>query len=212
MKKVFSIFLILLFLLSIVLAQTPTTNNQTQNNISKEKIKNIIKNPTTKIDEKLEEEIQIPQGLQTVSRIIFGIKSEKPISFATFIILIAFWIFIVLLIANIIKVSGFLSMKGFLKWLFSAIFTTLLSSTGATIQIAQFWSGLGSIIPFVKESSTFALIISGIIFAIIAFIILKIFDKFNKQIEEENALDTGRKVSLGILKLKKEGESVSKPN
>ena len=59
----------------------------------------------TKTTQTLEQTVNIPENLQIVARIIFGISGE--ISLQIFIVLIAIWIMLLVVITNILKITPF---------------------------------------------------------------------------------------------------------
>ncbi|MEK6936316.1 MAG: hypothetical protein AABW67_06010 [Nanoarchaeota archaeon] len=145
----------------------------------------------TKTTQTLEQTVNIPENLQIVARIIFGISGE--ISLQIFIVLIAIWIMLLVVITNILKITPFF--KGeIIPWIGGFIITLLIALTGTIRSLAVLFFNLGNVFKFLEEWP-----IIGVVFALIiaigalwmASIILKII---GNKIGLEDAGQKGRKI------------------
>ncbi len=179
-RGLFGILIITILLSSIVLAQTNSTN-----------ITGIdIKSSTSKLDSKLDQNVKIPETLQILTRIVFGIGSGEEVTVSAFILLLFIWAWIFVIVAEALKLTPFF--KGKTIWIGSAVITILIALTKTILEIARFWLDIGSSFKFLAEWPTgeFVISIMGLILAIILTFFLKDWlDKRMKKIKSEEEID-----------------------
>lgn len=187
-KLILPIFFLIL-LSTLVLAQTNTSANLTSSD---------IKDSTSKLDSKLDQNVKIPETLQILTRIIFGINSSEKVTISAFIILLFIWAWIFVIVAEALKFTPFF--KGKLIWLGALIITLIIASTKTILLIARFWLDMGSSFKLLEGWSTGAFVVSimGLILALILTLFLKDwvdkkFGKMKRNIDNEE-LEKGIKV------------------
>ena len=92
-----------------------------------------VQNKTNQI---LEKNVEIPNELQIVARILFGLDENDKVDLQIFIVLIALWFFIYLLIVSIIQIMPFL--QGGKSWIVGFLIMLLVGFSGG-LTFAAFW-------------------------------------------------------------------------
>jgi len=142
----------------------------------------------------LANEITIPENMNTISRLLFGIKEGETLEFSTLIILIALWLLGVIIIQAGLEFAPFFEGK-LTSWLGAIIITLMASTTGIMNDASVFIFGLKDLFGNLGNYSFFflILIIIVIIFLMIGgkelFHILK--HKLKKQVKEEKGFEEG---------------------
>ena len=169
MKKEFALNTIVFLLLSIIFIQAvmaqipasaPTTNTTSVGDIK------------SKTDSLVEKEITIPNNLQVLARIIFGVKN--PIEFSLLIILLIIWLMAFKLIGEGLKSLIPSFEKGIMPWLVALAVMLLIAFAGGFQDTAVFILGIGNIFKIFKDWSTGALIFGVLIVIIIALFLSKL--------------------------------------
>jgi len=188
MKKSFVIILITFLLIQIVASQSNITNN---NHTAINKIGDAT-------DSLAEKEIQIPNNLQLIARLILGIKS--PIEFSLLIIIIIIWVMTFKLIGEGVKLMPFFE-KGVMSWVATFIIIMLIVFAGGLNLIASVILGLADIFTIFRDWSTGALIFGITLVIIIGFFISKLEKWARKKSEIEKAKfeSTNLGISLGFM-------------
>jgi len=147
----------------------------------------------------LEREIKIPDNIQIITRILFGLQGQGGIDFSEFIVLIAVWIMIFLIIHSILQVvplfGGWKAIVG------GIVITCIIAISEAIKYIAMFFFNLGNFFSILARWSILKLLFALIIIAILTFglkIILKILK--NKAIIEQ-AEEKGIEAAAGAARL-----------
>ncbi len=189
-----------MFLSSIVLAQTSTTDTQINSslkssfNISKE----ILKDPTPQIDERLDKDIIIPDNVQMIVRIVFGIKGD--ISVSALILLLAIWTFVLLFLGGITPLIPLFNNK-IKAWFLAFIINLLIALGGTYVTIAQFTLSIGEDIKFLKDWSAGLLFLCIVTIIVFFYLFNKIFKKFQERMKMNKAREAGQKIGRDIAKL-----------
>ncbi|MBM3206887.1 MAG: hypothetical protein FJZ43_04685 [Candidatus Staskawiczbacteria bacterium] len=201
MKRTYLIILLSIILIQIVAAEANDAGNNTLN-IDKQ----ILKDPTPKIDEKLENNLKLPENVQIVARIIFGIKNDITIS--AFILLIAIWAWVLLLLSEILKTMPFFDNTA-KRWLGAFAINIITAITGVYVTVANFFVDFGSYISFLKDWSAGLLFLS--ITAIMLFFALfqKLLKKWIQNSEREKYKELGVKSGYGIGYAKAQAEAAA---
>jgi len=194
MKKELSILLLIILLINIVFAQTNATPSAP----------GALTGFKDKTDAALEKEIQIPDNLQGLAKIILGI--EGPIEISLLIILIWIWFVAFVMIANACKLMPFFE-KGIVAWIAALIIMFLIGFSGGLNLSAQFILGIGNIFKIFKDWSAGSLIFGVILLLVVLLIISKIEKKMAKQrkIEEGKIASTELGITLGFWSRVKKG-------
>lgn len=157
-----------------------------------------IKGIKSKTEETLEQDIKVPEELQIPARVIFGIKGEIPLQH--FIVLIAVWIMLFLIIMSILKVIPLFG-EGGKSWALAVVITCLIAITGAIRSIAIFFFNIGNIFGFLEKWSVLKIVLALIVSAAIfygASILIKII---NKKLMLDRAESAGAKAGAGAKML-----------
>ncbi len=205
-KKLFVLIILLGFLSSIVWAQTSTNktlnenaNNQTNSsfkqliNIDKE----ILKDPTPKIDERLDNDIKIPSAIQMIAQITFGVKGN--ISVSALILLLSIWTWVLLLLGGITPMIPFFKNK-IMAWLGALIINLVIALSGTYVTIAQIILNIGKEIKFLKDWSTGFLFFCVIIIIVLFYLFKKISKKIQERMKISEAKEEGQNVGISLVK------------
>ncbi len=205
-KQLFSIFTIIMLLCSIVLAQT-STNDTLNENITNQKNsslkqlinidKEILKDPTPKIDERLDKDIKIPGAIQKIVQIIFGIKGD--ISVSALILLLAIWTWVLLLLVGITPMIPFFKNK-IMAWLGAIIINLVIALSGAYVTIAQLTLSIGKDIKFLKDWSAGFLFFCVVIIIVLFYLFKKVSKKIQERMKINEAKEEGQKSGIALVK------------
>jgi hypothetical protein len=198
MKRALIIFLLLFLIMPLSIAQENTSSNQTTfpqlNQTQLDEAKNLASTQVQKIDETLEKERPIPENLQLLSKILFGLETTLTASF--FIILLMMWLIILLILVEALQMSNIFN--GPISWPIAIIVNLLFGVSGVFREVTAFYMGFGEAIAFIGRWPIVTLIFSIIVLAIIGFVILTSLKHFKKKAEEEQAPMSG--FESGVLK------------
>ena len=118
-------------------------------------------------NEFLEKDIIIPEDLQGIARVVFGLKAGETIDFSVFIVLIALLVILFLIIREALTFAPIFG-AGFKSWLGSLVLTLLVAISGAVKETSIFLFETGEFFKFVKGFSflniIFILILLGLFF------------------------------------------------
>jgi len=191
MKKIFILLILICLLIPYISAQNTTidTLNASQINFDFDK------------------SIKVPDNLQIPAKIIFGITGE--IEFQLFVILIALWISILLLITQILKFVPIIK-QGFISWITAVVITCLVALSGGLHQAVLFFFSLGNLFGLLEKWPALGISSAIVIIILIAYgtgILLKIL---RKRVELDQAESKGRDVNVMTEIAKTEAESLKK--
>lgn len=191
-KEIIALCLLLVLILPIfVYAQEETQEENTLENLKKAE-KDII----TK-ENLLKKNVEIPDNLKILTKIIFGLKENDEIDFSTFIVLIAIWLGLFSIIASVLKFLPFLN-EGLQRFLGAVIITCLVAVSGAIKQSAIFYLGFFNIFNFLSKYYILKFVLALVIAFIVVSgvnIILKKMHSSARKIEAEVA---GEKAGFGF--------------
>ncbi|MEK6925206.1 MAG: hypothetical protein AABW71_03130 [Nanoarchaeota archaeon] len=194
MKKSLSILVLSILFISILISAQTTTTQEPGTSTTTEKLlipKINTKDPTPKIDEKLEEEITIPTGLKTITRIGLGINSQEPIPISNLIIVIALWTFV--LIASYSTLKSIQTISQIAVSISAFCITMIIGSTKAFSVATEKWLENEDIFIFINGWEFGNLLITIFALVIVGVVVFWLKEKIKKEIErdqKEEALDT----------------------
>ena len=131
----------------------------------------------------LVKEIDIPDNLQFVSKVLFGLGAEQEINLSEFIIFVILWFMIFLVLAKAFRVISW-SDKKFVAWFQAVITTCLLGIVGAIREASLFLFDFFSFINLLEKYPLIKLILFVIISLLIFYISLKIFKTLGENAKE----------------------------
>ncbi len=194
-RGVIALILAVLILNSfLVIAQQDAQNNEDEKTILPENAKEELEKATSKTNQALEKEIEIPSYIQIPIKIIFGI--ERTISISLLIIVLAIWLFSLLLFANILKLTPFF--KNWTAWPAAIGITILIALSGVIKNIALFLLNTGDLLSFLAKWSAGVLLLIVTIILLIAFISLKMLKKLREKLEIEQAKEEGTQIGATL--------------
>ena len=202
MKKELVIFsLISLILLSnfVVADSNDTTSNTPDSDDIKQELEIATKNIDEKVSKGLEKEIQIPQYLQVIAKIMFGM--EETIGISLFIILVILWLIVLILLIDIIKFIPIPLLQNFWpRAIVGILISSLIALSGITKSIALFFLNIGDSLKFLEKWGAGALLFALVVLGIILFAIMKIMpflDRYYQKLKvAQDARDAG--LTLGF--------------
>lgn len=211
MKKSILIFgLLLIFILSFnVIAadapvaldqQAPTTGTNTNGQLI-DQIGNAdlsgVDNIGTKTNSFFEKGFSIPDYLEVPAKILFGINSNETIALNVFIVMIALWVGLLLILHNLMEIIPLFG-TGAMSWAGAIIVNLLIAVSGGIKRSAEFFFGIGNTIGFMKEYGALTLILAVILIFAIWFAISKFINIMKGKEDIEIARQAGFKAGIGI--------------
>lgn len=181
MKRWFVVIFILLLFSSLVIAQSNESLGEKNSFSIFEKSNNA-----------LNEEVNLPGNLQIIARILFGIDREENVNFQLFVILIAAWIIIFLLLESFVKLMPFF--EGWKTWVVSFVIMLLIGSSGGLQYLAGFLIWFSSFFGLLK-----GLELLGLILSLLALFILYIFlGKLAKILSDKSKIEENEIIGVNI--------------
>ena len=188
-NKTFLFCLILILIIPFINSQDNTTLIDEQK-FNLDKI-DVFFNP--------EKSITIPDGLKIPVQIIFGISGE--ITIQVFIVLIAVWIILFILIAQIITFTPFFKWA-IIKWLSSFIIIILIAISGAIKSITILFLNLANLFGILEENAGIAIFIALMIAGILGYGLNKILKILKHHAGLEEASREGQLLAKMVKKAK----------
>ena len=148
--------------------------------VSALKDKNIgVKEKTNEI---LSNDVEVPQNMQLLSRIFFGLKAGEKLDLQNFVLYVCFFVLFVLLVHSAVEVI----FNGWKTWAISLIVALLGSSGGVMKSIVVWYSGFGKLFGFLEEWGIIRLALVVIFMLVVFGILFKLLGKLKtmKGIEE----------------------------
>lgn len=191
MKRTLLVTIALLFLIPFIFAQTPDQIDNI-NSIPKNISANNFKAATNVA---LDKQIDLPDWTQVIARILFGV--EDKITLSKFIILLAVWIMLFLMILNIVKIMPFFK-EGPIKVIASITITIIIAITKVMITLSNALLSFASSLKFFQDWSAGALFFSIFVVLVVFFIIIKISNKISTKMQIGEAEGAGLEAGKGL--------------
>ena len=193
---IFGVFALIL-LSSFVIAANPTDLPTAP---SGAEVATSLKTASTSFREKLDDavtyEVNVPNNLQIVARVLFGLKAGEVLSVQALVMMSAIWLMLLIMIYDILAVVPFLG-SGFKSWLISVCVNLLIALGGGIRQISYFFLGIGDFFKFLGAFAILRLIISLAVVITITVLLTKLSTFVRHRLEIIEAEHTGEKLSLG---------------
>jgi hypothetical protein len=147
----------------------------------------------TQFSQYIDQYRDIPDWLEPIARIIFGIREET--SFSQLIIIAAIWFFLFILIHDFIRLIPIFNtkLKGFLVAL---IITILVATSGALRHVTYFFLALGDRIDILQRWSILKIGIIIILIIILGFFFGLLSANLRSRIQADEMEEEGRKLGL----------------
>lgn len=145
----------------------------------------------------LEKEITIPSYLELPARIIFGLKPEDNFNFSIFIVLIAFWLFLLLILHSVMELIPFFG-PGAKSWIGAIIVNCLIALSGGIKDSTLFFFDLGNTFTIMREQSILTLIFIVFLLMIIWLLLSKVIKVLKNKMGTEEAKVIGFKIGAGV--------------
>ena len=161
-----------------------------------------------KVNAFLEKPIILPEGVQKISRVLFGLKNNDNIEFAEFVIMLGFWIWAFITILNILVMLPFLN-QGFSRWAGAIVIVLLISISGAFIDVSRwllFMLDINIFAKFLIIKLLLAILIVGLVLFGTNSALTKIFNS----LKLEEARIKGQKVGESSTLISKQGKTFRK--
>jgi hypothetical protein len=147
----------------------------------------------------LDKTIVIPEDFQVLSKVIFGFKGADNVSFELMIILCVYFIFVLLLIHNILSAIPIFSNNQIILWVSAVIITLLTSVSGGLIGFAYLIYGFGNLLN-VGNFKAVGLVFDLIIGTVAVLGLSKLLALFKKQTEKSEAETVGFNIATSTLR------------
>jgi hypothetical protein len=157
-----------------------------------------------KVSSTLQEEVNIPENLQVIARIFFGIEQDRPVSWQEFAILFASFMIFFFIFKDVMDLIPFFETKA--RAIAGAfIVVSLVGLSGGLMLLTSFLMDLGALFGFLTGYSLLTLFFALILLLIIMFLSMTILRVIKRKISLEIAEAEGEeegtmKRSLKILK------------
>jgi hypothetical protein len=168
------VLLIILFAICIPLVHSQNVTTLTPDQL---KLAGNVSNIAGNANDALEKEVHIPETLQIFARILFGLNESEGVSFQLFIILIASWVILYLLLVSFLELVPLF--EGALRWISGIVLMLLLGVSKGLKSAAEFLIWLSSFGGTLKNWEIFGLGIL-LIFLVVLYFALAKFSKFIK--------------------------------
>lgn len=190
----------LILISSFIVAEDNDVKDNQDTNLPEDVGKGVegIKDIKGKTEKALEENIKVPENLQVPARIIFGIKGE--ISLQHFIVLLAVWIMLFLIISSILKITPFF--EGWKSWVGAVVITCLVAISGAIRSVSIFFLNLGNSFEFLEKWSVLKIVFALIIVAILFYGVSILIKMLNRKVMISEAEQAGMEAGAGARMLK----------
>ena len=135
-----------------------------------------------KSNEILSKDVEVPENMQLLSRLVFGLKADERLSLQTFVLYICFFILFVLLVHSAVEIIS----SAWKAWAISLIVALLGSSSGVMKEIVAWYAGFGKLFELLGEWGIISLALNIIFMLVIFGILLKLLGKLKamKGVEE----------------------------
>jgi len=192
MKKRVALFLVLLFFLCITI--TSGAEDSTTETKSPVQGKNIVSSVNNGAEKVIEKEVNIPNNLDWLARIIFGIKNNQIITIEGFVVLISIWLIFVLIIKDLLKISPFLngSTESFFG---SIIITTIIAVTGVINSLSIMAFNFGSSIGWIEKLGALRIVILPLISTGVIWVVEFFLGSFRHKLKLEEAKQEGASIA-----------------
>ncbi len=155
----------------------------------------------------LEKDIEVPEDLQLVARVVFGLKTNEEITLSEFVVMVVIWFLIFSVVTNLLRGIYFMS-EGVTRWLGGVVITCLIAVSGvvksASVIIFNFFDMFTFFAKLGFLKLIFALIIVGAIIYIVNVFINKQYSK--SKLEEHYV--RGMKAGVGSRLREKEADEL----
>ena len=174
------------------LASINTTNVTKSINFS-------VKDPTPKIDETLEKNIDLSKKSQLLA-IVLGIKKGENISLSELVIMLTLIFWALFEIQNVLRFVSIFRGKEETRWSITILFVLLISITGAVKKMAEYiinFTIFGAI-----QWATGDLLLTILIITLVAIAITKVIKRTKEKSDIEQAESEGRNTGIVARLLK----------
>ena len=197
MKKIIYLIVLLMLTLTITVhAQSLASINAT--NVTKN-INFSVKDPTPKIDETLEKNIDLSKKSQLLA-IVLGIKKGENISLSELVIMLTLIFWALFEIQNVLRFVSIFRGKEETRWSITILFVLLISITGAVKKMAEYiinFTIFGAI-----QWATGDLLLTILIITLVAIAITKVIKRTKEKSDIEQAESEGRNTGIVARLLK----------
>ena len=197
MKKIIYLIVLLMLTLTITVhAQSLASINTT--NVTKS-INFSVKDPTPKIDETLEKNIDLSKKSQLLA-IVLGIKKGENISLSELVIMLTLIFWALFEIQNVLRFVSIFRGKEETRWSITILFVLLISLTGAVKKMAEYiinFTIFGAI-----QWATGDLLLTILIITLVAIAITKVIKRTKEKSDIEQAESEGRNTGIVARLLK----------
>jgi hypothetical protein len=143
-------------------------------------------------EKSLSEQVVIPANLEDFTRIFFSLDNTTSIDLQTFIIYLAVWIMVLVIIKSILEFIPFFE-SNWKAWIGAVVLSALISTTGGLKAAAIWFFNFGKLF---TKTSTLWLVFDFIILAVIFFGFSKLLKILKSKSGEEKARSIGMKTGM----------------
>ncbi|MEK6895377.1 MAG: hypothetical protein AABX48_02560 [Nanoarchaeota archaeon] len=196
MKK--GILITIIFYIILIQPMILADNLTPQNNLPTPQ--QVVSNGLNATNNALSSQITIPQNLEIPARLVFGLTLNDKLDIQTFIILICLWIFLFLILRNIVQFIP--SFEGASSWIGAVVLTTIFSATGILKSITLFFLDIGDNFGLIAQIGPLKLVLYIIGIIVLFYLINIIIGIIKESVIMGRAVSDGIKAGTELAKLK----------
>jgi len=157
----------------------------------------------------LEQEITIPEDLQFLTRVLFGLKPETKVTLQEFVILIATFIIFFFIIRDVIAFVPFFETTA--KSVIGAVLVTLLVGiSGGFLLFVDLILSIGSLFGILERWPIFTIVLIFVIFFILGYFINEVLTNLKEKSKIEAARIEGVKTGAAAKVVQQQGEILTR--
>jgi magnesium-transporting ATPase (P-type) len=155
----------------------------------------------------LNQTVVIPENLQIITRVLFGLEKDDKVDLQKFIILIGVWIFVLLFLIRLFPFVPFFGTNA-RAFLGAIIVSLLIALSGGFLFITFFLVDLGNSFGILKNFKIASLAIAFIFLSALFFILALLLKKIKKKIGTDQARRTGQEIGFASVVGKNKQDSI----
>lgn len=136
---------------------------------------------STSFGQSLDKEVPLPDSVKMIVKLVLGVKQSPELTISILTILVAVWIIIFLILANILELTPFF--HGWTRWIGAACIALIIAVTGVIESAALFLIALSRDIIFFGQFSAGALLFV-IIILVVSWVVLSKISRLIKEYRE----------------------------
>lgn len=143
----------------------------------------------------LSTKVDIPPNLEFPARIIFGLIESDKLDLQTFIVLLALWFIVFLLLHTILEIAPIFG-EGWKAWLVAFLITDIIAISGAIRLMGLFFFGFGNFFGFISTYPLLRVIFVLLLLIVVFYVLFKLIKIYKNKLELQDMIEAGYDVAL----------------